>query len=718
MGNPKTKPLIAAALLSVIILAGLLAVALAAPQMEDLSWQDEFTDDTGLEAMTDTIVADGQLVLSTTEVTWTQTAAEDFLAGTLNGTQVVSSDGSGVELAVAGFSEPAPANDVPRLGQKSPSLALDSEGNVHVVWHDVAASFYYGLFYARSESQGATWSTPITLPHASDTAWQYPASLAVESPSALHVAWRETRNAALSEAILYSHSVDGGVTWTPPITLDNYGSGGQKTPDIAVDDSGRVHVVWTRDLIGAFYANSANWATTTQISDASEVRFSNRPRLKTSGGTVYAVWADDRTGDMEIYLDRSTDGGTTWGADALVNASGVSTRQDTPDLLVLSDGSLLAGWRDGGDRAANGYDISVARSTDGGLTWTTPIPVASDGNRLDQHDPTLAEAGQGIVYLLWRQPDEGNLNIWYAYSRDGGLTWSDAMSVDPGGSGVEHGIPSAAADAAGHVYAAWEDRREGGGRVYVSPSTLYVNQGEFVSAIHDTGGITEWGTVSWQATIPSGTSLDFQMRSGDTPTPDQTWSDWSAPLTGPEQTVPVPPRRYVQYRVSMTTTNHLFSPRLEEVRLTYSQFAANGQARSVLITPLNLGKWTQIGYTATLPISTALQVDVWDVSNTPVLTDIASGADLSQLDVEIYPALKLVARLTTEDRSTSPQLDAWALAWAPPPTPTPTPTDTPTPTPTETATPTATPTETPTPTATSARDNRAYLPVITLDFSR
>ncbi len=735
MGNPKTKPLIATSLLFVLILAGLLAVALAAPQTQDLSWEDEFSDATGLEAMTTTVIADGQLVLATTEVTWTQAIAADFLAGTLNATRVVSEDGGGVELALAGFSEPAPTNSMSPPGQKSPSVAVDSAGGVHLVWQDVLASTYWSLLYARSGDQGATWTTPSVLPRRSN-AYQYPASLAVESPSSLHVAWRESKDAEVSEAILYSHSTNGGVSWSPPITLANYASAGQKTPDIAVGDSGTVHVLWTRDLVGAFYARSTNWASVSQISDVSAALFSSRPSIAVRSSTVYALWADDRTGDMEIYLDRSTNGGATWGTDILVNANGVSTRQDTPDLLVLSDGSLLASWRDGADRAAHGYDIFAARSTDGGLTWTAPVRVTDDGSSIDQHDPTLADAGQGIAYLLWRQLDNGKLNLWYAYSRDGGLTWSDALPLDPGGSGIEHELSSAAADASGHVYAAWADRREGGGRVYISRSTLYVNQGDFVSPVHDTDGVTELGTASWQASVPEGTSLAVQVRSGNTATPDQSWSAWSAPLAQSGQAIPLPPQRFVQYRVTMTTTNHLVSPRLQEVRLTYSQFAADGRARSVLITPLSLGEWTQLWYTATVPVSTTLHVDIWDVTNTPVLTDAANGADLSALDVETYPALKLVARLSREDGGASPQLDAWALTWAPyvpptdtptptptateTPTPTATPTETPTPTATFTETPTATPTETllPTATPTSAIEIRAYLPVITLDFSR
>ena len=38
-----------------------------------------------------------------------------------------------------------------------------------------------------------------------------------------------------------------------------------------------------------------------------------------------------------------------------------------------------------------------------------------------------------------------------------------------------------------------------------------------------------WGTISWRATTPAGASVELRTRSGNTETPDETWSAWSAP---------------------------------------------------------------------------------------------------------------------------------------------------------------------------------------------
>jgi hypothetical protein len=323
-------------------------------------------------------------------------------------------------------------------------------------------------------------------------------------------------------------------------------------------------------------------------------------------------------------------------------------------------------------------------------------------------------AGSEIAHILWRQKVSGQWNLFYAYTGDGGLTWSAPFPLDPAGNGIEHGAPSAAADSAGHVFAVWEDRRVSGGRIYASSSSHYVNQGTYTSPVLDTGGAARWGALSWSAVKPSNTTLTFQVRSGNSPTPDATWSAWSGPITTSGAVIPAPIARYVQYQANLATTNHLVSPIVEEVRLTYHKYAREGAAVSVLIAPASMGGWGRLLYTATVPAGSALRVDVLDAISGTLWANLPSGADLSAIDIQAYPSLRLAARLTSADGSASPQLDAWSLSWAPPPTntptptatptatPTPTPTETPTPTPTATPTPTptATPTETPTPTAT------------------
>ncbi len=725
MTKPNITRTATALLVFAVVLAAALLGAFAAPTSGDSWWEDTFADADGLHAMTDTVVADGALALAQELVTWTQTTAADFAAGTLSGTRVVTAEDA-VELATGSFSAPSRVySPTVQSAQSSPDLARDSAGGLHLVWEDVLASAKWEVFYAYSSDGGATWTAPRAILHPS-TAFRYPARIAAASPTEVHAVWRESKEGENGDSIVYGRTTDRGASWTLT-TLASFPYD-ENRPAVARSSSGRVHVVWTRDFAGVFYANSANWSAVARISDVSAAQFGDAPRIVAgAANAVYAIWTDNRSGTWNVYVDRSADGGSTWGADVRIN--GVAGAQDAPSLAVAGSGALIAAWRDDRNQATSGYDVYVSRSTDGGASWSAPVAIASPQAAADQHDPVLAASGT-LVHLLCRQSDGGKLNLFHAYSNDEGQTWSPLAPADPGGAGSEHGVPAAIAGSSGILHMAWEDRRDTYGRIYMSRyDPNYVYQGEYLSPVWDTGGIVTWGTLDWDAVVPAGTSLSFQVRSGNTPAPDASWSEWSFPVIAPGLPVPAPLRRFVQVRANLATTDHLLSPRVYEVRLSYRRYNPNGSAVSVLIAPDPLAQWGQLVYTATVPAGTSLHVDVCDSSDAPVLTNVASGASLAGLSVQAYPALRLKARLESQDGIASPQLDAWAVSWnpdTPEPTSTATLTETPTETPTITPTPTPTPTLTATPTATPKftpkitplPHGRVFLPFVMRNMTR
>lgn len=94
----------------------------------------------------------------------------------------------------------------------------------------------------------------------------------------------------------------------------------------------------------------------------------------------------------------------------------------------------------------------------------------------------------------------------------------------------------------------------------------YQDSGEFVSSVVDAGQIVDWDTLTAEATTPSGTSIAFFTRSGNTATPDGTWSDWSvvnSPITSPNG-------QYLQYKTVLTTTDENVTPVLNSVTLGYA----------------------------------------------------------------------------------------------------------------------------------------------------
>jgi hypothetical protein len=81
----------------------------------------------------------------------------------------------------------------------------------------------------------------------------------------------------------------------------------------------------------------------------------------------------------------------------------------------------------------------------------------------------------------------------------------------------------------------------------------YPSTGTYTSAVFDATRLATWGTASWTASLPAGTTVTVQTRSGNTATPDSTWSSWTAVTNGGQ--VNSPAGRYLQYRVLFTTTN-------------------------------------------------------------------------------------------------------------------------------------------------------------------
>ena len=78
----------------------------------------------------------------------------------------------------------------------------------------------------------------------------------------------------------------------------------------------------------------------------------------------------------------------------------------------------------------------------------------------------------------------------------------------------------------------------------------HADRGTYVSEVRDARSVAAWGVLSWRATVPAGARVEVSTRSGNTPTPDEAWSPWSAAYADAEGTpIASPSARYLQWRV-------------------------------------------------------------------------------------------------------------------------------------------------------------------------
>jgi hypothetical protein len=126
------------------------------------------------------------------------------------------------------------------------------------------------------------------------------------------------------------------------------------------------------------------------------------------------------------------------------------------------------------------------------------------------------------------------------------------------------------------------------------PGKLYVLQDRFeargtvVSEVLDAKMLSKWGALRWEADTPAGTRVTVAVRSGNVSEPDETWSDWSAEQTDAETAIlAAPTARFLQYRVTLATTNPAATPAVRAVTLRYQTTNQAPEVTKVEVPDLN-----------------------------------------------------------------------------------------------------------------------------------
>ena len=89
------------------------------------------------------------------------------------------------------------------------------------------------------------------------------------------------------------------------------------------------------------------------------------------------------------------------------------------------------------------------------------------------------------------------------------------------------------------------------------------NIGTYESPVHDANTVARWGRITWRQ---HGGSVVLQTRSGNSLRPDSTWSEWSAEMRDPKNSlISSPNARYIQWRAKLSGE----APAVEDIWIAY-----------------------------------------------------------------------------------------------------------------------------------------------------
>jgi hypothetical protein len=321
--------------------------------------------------------------------------------------------------------------------------------NVHVVWVDQRDGNGGEIYYKRSTDEGTTWESDVRL--TIDLAISFAPSVAVSGQS-VHVVWYDERDG--NQEIYYKRSTDGGISWGFDTRLTNENTS-SLYPSLAV--SGQiVHIVWY-DLRNfneeVYYKRSsdggASWGADSRLTnDPSSGCY--LPSISLSGSNVHVSWENGDPVNPEIYYMNSTDGGTNWGpVTRLTNDPADSYNA----CVAVSGNSVHVVWWDMRD---GNKEIYCKNSSNGGLSWGADIRLTN--NPANSENPSVSVSGQS-VHVSWFDTRDGNTEIYYKYSSDGGINWGSDIRLTNNSEGS--GRPSVSVSGS-KVHVLWYDFRDGG----------------------------------------------------------------------------------------------------------------------------------------------------------------------------------------------------------------------------------------------------------------
>jgi hypothetical protein len=192
------------------------------------------------------------------------------------------------------------------------------------------------------------------------------------------------------------------------------------------------------------------------------------PAVAASGTGAWVVWIDDRdTGSFDVWMNRTSDSGTSWLAGAVqLDQDPLHHDSIEPHVVSPAAGVVLVGWL---DYRFGQPDPYVVRSSDGGATFAAParLDTGTSPGASASHDIDLSANGS-LVASVWSDSRSGATDVYANFSLDQGVTWQPQdYRLDSSVAGASDSQTPAVWASTDSFHTVWIDHRNGAnGDVY------------------------------------------------------------------------------------------------------------------------------------------------------------------------------------------------------------------------------------------------------------
>jgi hypothetical protein len=248
----------------------------------------------------------------------------------------------------------------------------------------------------------------------------------------------------------------------------------QLYPDIAIDKSNRIHATWIdfrEENPSLYYAYSLDegltFGTNIRINDAEYMDdFKAGPKIIVDDSeNIYIAFCTLIDDSYRVYISKSKVNDFSFENNYNI-ADWTSSDQIAIDAAAYKSNIVYTVWMD--DREGN-WDIFFTRSTDGGINFDTNVLVNDDSKEAIQAFPKIAVDSTGTIHAIWQDKRNGDFDIYYAFSTNEGASFSKNKLI-AGNPGSNQTQPSIAIDINDNIYVTYTSENDDDSDIYLIKS--------------------------------------------------------------------------------------------------------------------------------------------------------------------------------------------------------------------------------------------------------
>jgi hypothetical protein len=305
-------------------------------------------------------------------------------------------------------------DDPSGANQTDPALVADPVGGLYAAWVDHRLGDAAGaIYFARLAPGASQWEQNRRVVGGDAATNRADPALAVDSFGNVHLVWAETRSG--DPDIYHSVLPVGTRLWSTPVRVnDDAGAAVQWAPALAADPYGNVHAIWadyrsgSADIYHTRRLAGGAWSANSRVNNPADGDQRAPALTATKTGDLVAVWEDTRAGRADIYASRLPPGGDVWWPNGRLSQAEDHGLSRGPSVGSDSTGQVHALWVDEGAGGAGG--LRAATLLDPGRFWENDRVVyqPSRGSLLRA---AIAGGPGGRVLAVWSEtrPDETRL---------------------------------------------------------------------------------------------------------------------------------------------------------------------------------------------------------------------------------------------------------------------------------------------------------------------